>query len=267
MLLPLYKYDMIYNNGASLPKKGLDFALRVLSEELRQHYKKYGREGKIMLSDFQKFFPTASHNMILERHKRILRHPNIRQLTDLLITSCPGDKGLPLGVEVSQMEMTAFPSPVDNFMKCQLGLKGFGHYMDDYYTLIPPDRDADEILQKKIELSARLGLTVHRGKTVICSLKKPFKFCKAKIRLTETGRVIISRNRQSLARSRRKFKKFKALYDEGKMTLEDVYQAVQCAFGYFGKYHDHGRVLKLRRLLYALFGFSVEDKVNFKEAL
>ena len=267
VLLPLYKHDMIYNNGASLPGKGLDFALRLLSEELRQHYRKYGREGSIILSDFRKFFPTAPHGTILERHKRLLKHPNIRQLADIIVTSFPGNGGLPLGVEVSQMEMVALPSPLDNFMKCQLRLKGFGHYMDDYHTLVPPDRDPHEILEKKIEFAAKLGLTVNREKTVICSLKKPFKFCKAKIRLTETGRVIISRNRQSLARSRRKFKRFKELYDEGKMTLWDVYQATQCSFGYFGQYHDHGRVLKLRRLIFALFGFSAEDRENFKEAI
>lgn len=265
-LLPLYQPEMIYNNGASLPKKGFHFTKKMLCEDLRRHYRHYGREGVIVLLDFKKFFPSVPHAAVYERHKKLLLHPNIRELADKLVRSLPGERGLPLGVETSQIEMVSFPSPVDNFIKCQLGIKGAGHYMDDYYIILPPDADPSAVLKKIIGKAREIGLTVNSAKTQIRPLTKPFKFCKAKYRLTETGRVVINGNRDSMKRARRKFRYFRGKVERGEMSLPDLRAAVQGAFAYFAGYNDHGRVLRLRRLFYALFGFSAEDKENFKEA-
>ena len=264
-LLPLYAPDMIYNNGASIPGKGFQFSRNQLCKDLRQHFRIYGRDGFVLLLDFTKFFPSVPHSSVYARHLRILRHPNIRELADKIVASIPGGYGLPLGVEVSQMEMVSLPSPVDNFIKCQLSMKHAGHYMDDYYVIVPPDRDPFDILAKITEKARSIGLTVSQKKTQIRPLTKPFKYCKAKYTLTETGRVIVNGNRDSVKRARRKFKYFHGQVESGEMSLEDLRQAVQPTFAYFDKYNDHGRVLRLRRLFYALFGFSAEDKENFKE--
>lgn len=259
VLLPLYLPDMIYNNGASIPGKGFLFSRKRLCEDLRRHYRKYGREGKIILIDFKKFFPNASHETIFSRHRRLLLHPNIRHVADLIVRSMPGERGMPLGVEASQMEMVALPSPLDNFIKCQLSLKGAGHYMDDYYVLVPPDRDPAAILEAIICKTRELGLTVNREKTQIHPLTKPFKYCKAKYLLTETGRVVVNGNRLNMYRSRRKFKSFLRMYRNGQLTIEDVYFGAQGAVAYFEGYNDHRRVLRLRRLFHALFGFTIEQ--------
>ena len=105
--MPLYTPDMISHNGANLPGKGFHFSLHALADELRWHFLHYGREGWIILTDFEKFFPSAPHSAIYQRHERILLHPNIRDLADRFLE--PGGKGLPLGVEISQMEMVALP--------------------------------------------------------------------------------------------------------------------------------------------------------------
>ena len=33
--------------------------------------------------------------------------------------------------------MVALPSAVDNWLKCQVGVHCAGHYMDDYYIIMP----------------------------------------------------------------------------------------------------------------------------------
>lgn len=260
--MPLYLPDMIYENGASLPGKGFHFGMRILAEDLRQHFRRYGREGWVLLLDYKQFFPSASHAAILDRHKRLLRHPNIREIADSIVHSVPGDYGLPLGVEVSQMEMVALPSPVDNFIKCQLMIKGASHYMDDYPILIPPDRDPKEILKRITEKAAQYGLTVSLSKTLIQPLTKPFKYCKAKFTLTETGRVYIHGNRKSMARTRHKFRALKRMLDSGERAFEDVRTSVQGSIAYFENYDDHNRVLKLRRLAFALFGCRLDKHHN-----
>lgn len=260
ILLPLYLPDMIYNNGASLPGKGLHFSFRMLKEDLRWHFRRYGMDGAIILIDFKQFFPSASHQAIYERHNRLIIEPGLKALCDKIVSSSGKDKGMPLGVEPSQVEMIGLPSPLDNYVKCQLGIKCAGHYMDDYYIMVPPHRDAKDILAKFVHKAASLGFIVNLNKTKIQSLEKPFRYCKAKFTLTSTGRIIMNGNRDSVKRARRKIRAFKKMYDAGMMSFDDVYMSVQSSLAYFKNYNDHNRLLRLRRLFYSTFGMSAEQQ-------
>lgn len=265
VLLPLYLPSMIWNNGASLRGKGFEFSKRELREDLRYHFRRYGRDGNVILLDFRKFFPSVSHEMVFERHKKFLLNDDIRKVGDDIVNTVQGGKGLPLGVEPSQAEMIAFPSALDNYIKCQLSLKCAGHYMDDYYIIVPPDRDPREIMQLIVAKAESLRLTISSSKTRIIPLTKPFKYCKAKYTLTETGKVIVNGNRDGIKRARRKIKAFYHKIQNGEMSYEDLWTSVNGILAYFGSYNDHGRILRLRRLFYAIFGFSPERIENFRE--
>lgn len=265
VLLPLYLPSMIWNNGASLRGKGFEFSKRELREDLRYHFRRYGRDGNIILLDFRKFFPSVSHEMVFERHKKFLLNDDIRKVGDDIVNTVKGGKGLPLGVEPSQAEMIAFPSALDNYIKCQLSMKCAGHYMDDYYIIVPPDRDPKEIMRLIVAKAESLRLTISLSKTRIIPLTKPFKYCKAKYTLTETGKVIVNGNRDGIKRARRKIKAFYHKIQNGEMSYEDLWTSVNGILAYFGSYNDHGRILRLRRLFYAIFGFSPERIENFRE--
>lgn len=176
-----------------------------------------------------------------------------------------GGVGLPLGVEPSQAEMIAFPSALDNFIKCQLSIKCAGHYMDDYYVIVPPDRDAKEIMALIVAKAESLKLTVSKSKSRIVPLTKPFRYCKAKFILTETGRVVMNGNRDGVKRARRKIKAFRTKIQNGEMSYDDLWTSVNGMLAYFESYDDHNRVLRLRRLFYSVFGFSPERIENFRE--
>lgn len=265
VLLPLYLPSMIWNNGASLRGKGFEFSKRELREDLHYHFRRYGRDGNVILLDFRKFFPSVSHEMVFERHKKFLLNDDIRKVGDDIVNTVQGGKGLPLGVEPSQAEMIAFPSALDNYIKCKLSIKCAGHYMDDYYVIVPPDRDPKEIMQLIVAKAESLRLTVSQSKTRIIPLTKPFKYCKAKYTLTETGKVIVNGNRDGIKRARRKIKAFYHKIQNGEMSYEDLWTSVNGILAYFGSYNDHGRILRLRRLFYAIFGFSPERIENFRE--
>lgn len=83
VLLPLYLPDMIWNNGASLPGKGFHFSKRLLREDLHYHFKRYGRDGSIILLDCKQFFPSASHRVIYARHDRLIHDYDLRKLGDM----------------------------------------------------------------------------------------------------------------------------------------------------------------------------------------
>ena len=99
-----------------------------------------------------------------------------------------------------------------------------------------------------------MGLTVSRRKTKIVPLSRPFRFCKVKFQLKPTGRVITHGNRDGMKRARRKLKAFKAKVDAGEMTVQQVREWLTSQIAYFENYNDHGRVLRLNRLFYAIYG-------------
>lgn len=137
--------------------------------------------------------------------------------------------------------------------------------MDDYYILVPPDKDPKEIMKLVIAKAESLRLTVSLSKSRIVPLTKPFKYCKAKYHLTETGKVIVNGNRDGVKRARKKIKAFYHKIQNGEMNYEDLWTSINGIFAYFESYNDHGRVLRLRRLFYAVFGFSPERIENFRE--
>lgn len=159
----------------------------MLVQDLCSFYRKYGRNGNVILLDFKQFFPSAPHDQIYKRYNRLILDPKLRKIGDAIVEANKKDIGMPIGVEPSQAEMIALPSPMDNYIKCQLQMKYAGHYMDDYYILVPPNMNERKVLSLIIEKAQSMGLTVSRNKTRIVPIYKPFKYCKAKYTITEKG--------------------------------------------------------------------------------
>lgn len=253
-LLPLYQPGMIYENGASMKGKGLSFHFDMIKKHLHEIYRKYGREWVIRTNDYSQFFPSASHKTILDRHDYYIFDEDMKSLANGMIEAMGKNGcGVNLGVEVSQTEMVAFPSKIDNWLKCQVGLEFSSHYMDDYLAAHESKEKAKEVDAEFIKKSEAIGLHVNKSKSRIVLLTKPFKFCKATFILTESGKVIVHGNRDSFTRAARKMKSLARKYREGEIELSAIDTSIQCSIGYFENYNDHARVLKLKRLYHWLF--------------
>lgn len=256
VLIPLYTPSMIYDNGASQKDKGLHWHFRRLKEHLRWHYRRYGREGCVVLLDLKGFFPNANRSLIYERHKRFIYNYHLRVLADHIVTSAPSTskgRGMPLGVEPSQQEMVSLPSDVDNYIKCQLGIHCAGHYMDDYYIIHNNIEEAKAMARNIIRRFEAIGIPVNKKKCKVIPLTKPFRFCKARFTLTKTGKIKVNGCRDGVKRARRKLKLFHREFLDGKRTLEEVDQFMNSQTAYYRGFDDHGRLLRLRRLYYAIF--------------
>ena len=260
MLEPLYDPSMIYDNGASRIGKGLHWQIKRIKQQLARHYRKYGRAGGVLLLDLKKFFPYAPHSIIYQRHQRYILNPDFRQIADTIIDTAPGEfpgRGMPLGVEPSQQEMAAMPSAVDNWIKCQMSTHSAGHYMDDYCIILPDIEDLKKLGRAIVRQFEIRGIPVNKKKCKIIPLTKPFRWCKARFTLTETGKIKVNGSRDGVIRARRKLKLFHREWLAGKRTLQEVAQYMNCQEAYYKNFDDHGRLLRLRRLCYAIFGGRV----------
>ena len=255
VLLLLYSPRLIYDNGASLEGKGLVFSQKQFDVELRRHKKKYGFNGYIIITDCTGFFPNADREIVKAYHREI-PDKKLGAISDKITDVGDGHKGLPLGVEPSQIEMIALPSALDSYMNCQVGVVT-GHYMDDYHILVPPDKDPHYILDKFVNKASEYGIIVNRRKTKIVEFGKPFKFCKMKRYIATDGKVVKRGCPKSITRARRKIRKYAR--DRKQMRYEDVYMSVNSSIAYFRNFNNHNTELKLKRLFYSLFKFRCDD--------
>ena len=256
VLVPLYNPSMIYDNGASQRDKGLHWHFRRIKDQLHWHFRRWGREGAVGLIDLKGFFPNAPRWSIYQRHQRLITNPDLRWLADTVVRYAPStapERGMPLGVEPSQQEMVALSSAVDNWLKCQKGIHCAGHYMDDYYIIMPDVEQLKAVIREMVRRFETMGIRVNKRKCRIIPLTKPFRWCKARFTLTETGKIKVNGSRDGIKRARRKLKLFYREFKAGKRPLKDVEQYMNCQSAYYKNFNDHGRLLRLQRLYHAIF--------------
>lgn len=256
VLIPLYGPSMIYDNGASQKKKGLHWHYKRLTDQLHWHFRHYGREGAVLLIDLKHFFPGANRALIFQRHRHFILNDDLRRIADTIVQYAPSTapgRGMPLGVEPSQQEMVSLPSSVDNWIKCQRRVHCAGHYMDDYVLLFPTVEEAKAAGHEIVRRFEAQGIRVNKRKCKVSPLTKPFRFCKARFTLTETGKVKLNGSRDGVKRARVKLKYFHTEFKAGKRTLDTVDQYMECQTAYYRNFDDHGRLLHLRRLEHAIF--------------
>lgn len=273
-LIPVLSRSFIYDNGASLAGKGIDFAIGRMGCHLDRYYRRHGNDVYILTFDFKSFFDSISHKVAKRMMRENIQDDKIynyaahvvdrfktpKQLAKLKSVGIDEGVGLGLGSQICQILAVAIASPIDHYVKEVLGIKEYGRYMDDGY-LIHHDKKYLRKCIKLISIKAKeLGLKINPKKTKIQKLCKGFRFLKIRFILTETGKIIRKLARESVTRMRRKLKKFKKLLDEGKMILEDIRTSVQSWISHVNKMNSYGTKCSMLALCDKLFDGRIEVK-------
>lgn len=223
VLTPAFEKHFIHDNYACRKGKGVHAGIDRTKEYLRAHYRKYGLEGYVLKCDIEKYFDSIDHEILKGIVRKLVKDDRVFNLLVMIIDSITGS-GLPLGNQTSQLFSLVFLSAFDHYVKETLRIKHYIRYMDDF-VLIDPDKEYLQYCKKEIEfLLADLKLELNQ-KSHIFPIKNGFDFLGFYIYLTNTGKVIMKLRRESKERMRRKLKKFKELYREGKITKEQIDQA------------------------------------------
>ena len=224
VLIPYLAKPLIYDNYASLKRRGTTFARKRFEILMRRYMAKHGRDGYILQIDISKYFDSINHG-ILKRmvHERIHEPPEIMNLIDYLIdTASVTGEGLNLGAEAPQIFAIYYLSGIDSWIKVVKGIKYYGRYMDDMFILSDSKEELKDLLA---ELRARLGelkLAVNERKTHIVKLKHGFTYLQIKYTISESGLIVKRPTRAKVVRERRRLKRFRGLCDAGRMKEYDV---------------------------------------------
>lgn len=215
-LYPILTYNLIFDNGASQKNKGTKFATDRLIKHLRQHIRRFGVSGYILLIDYKSYFDNIDHQILKKYYRRYIKDPRLLALTDLFVDAF-GDKGLGLGSETSQIHAISYPNKIDHYIKEVERIKGYGRYMDDSYIIHENKKVLEGVLSRIRKLCDDLGIRLNPKKTYITDLKHGFSFLKTRFHFTETGKIIKRPCRKSITYERRKLKKQGKLVAAGLM--------------------------------------------------
>lgn len=251
-LVPMLSRTFIYDNGASMQKKGYTFAAKRLTQHLQQHYRKYGTEGYVLLFDFSKFFDRVSHRLIKGVLRKEFTDERIISLTEHFIDAF-GSVGVGLGSQISQVFALASANRLDHYVKEVCRIKGYGRYMDDGYLIHRDKAYLQKCLAGIKALCAELEITLNTKKTQIVKLTHGFTFLKIRYYLQPNGKVVKKIYRRSVTKMRHKLKSFRDLIARGVMTYEDVYQSFQSWRAYALNFNAYRTILSMNALYNSLF--------------
>ncbi|MBR4193739.1 MAG: hypothetical protein IKQ54_05365 [Oscillospiraceae bacterium] len=257
-LNPILCRTFIHDNGASLPKKGYDFAVNRLTQHLRRHIREHGREGYILLFDFKRFFDNVDHALIKAELRRQFTDPRIVKITSHFVDMF-GNRGLGLGSQISQVLALVSGNRLDHYIKEVLGIKGYARYMDDGYLIHHSKAYLQECLVKIRALCDKLGIVLSEKKTQIVKLSHGFPWLKMRVFVTPSGKIVKKIYKRSVTRERRKLKKLRKMLDRGKVTREDIYNAWQSWKSYALRFNAWHTVQNMGKLYDRLFVFEEGD--------
>lgn len=286
-LVPVLKNKLIYDNGASMKDKGVEFTRQRLNLHLGRAIKEYGAEFYALTFDFKGFFDSIPHRTCLDVLSNSFIDRYIQGLTMAIVKSyekatirCIKDeslreeklrtlngnrsKGICLGSQVSQIMALAAPNKLDHFIKDMCGIKHYIRYMDDGIIFSDSKAFLHDLLERMKEICNNLGLTFNVKKTRIVKVSRGFVFMKVRYRVTSTGKVIRTLTRAGIVRMRRKLKKFRRLVDDGRITLDDVYNSMQSWLAHSKvalSYHTKRSMLKLYNQLFD--GYRITKKWEY----
>lgn len=252
-LVPVLTRSLVYDNGASLKGKGIHFAIFRAKHHLQEYYRRYGtNEGYILLMDFSSYFDRIQHKPIYDLVNRSFDDEKLKRLI-LSFVDAFGLESLGIGSQVSQIFAVSYPNRVDHYVREVLHMGLAQRYMDDSYIIARTREELEEVLAVIRPMYDELGIVLSERKTMIIPLKR-FTFLKVRYLLTDTGKVIMKPNPKAFTRMRRKLRKFRAMVDNGVMTMEQVRTAYNSFYGYNQHLDCHKSLRQMDKLYYDLFG-------------
>lgn len=251
-LVPVLSRTFIYDNGASMERKGYSFAVNRMCQHLHEHYRKHGNDGYILLFDFSKFFDRISHELIKGILRKEFTDERIIKLTEHFVDAF-GDIGMGLGSQISQVLALASANRIDHYVKEVCRIRGYGRYMDDGYLIHHDKEHLNKCFDEIKQLCEELGIVLNTKKTQIVKLSHGFTWLKIRFYLLDSGKVVRKIYKRSITKMRVKLKKFRVKVDKGQMTLEDVRASWQSWKAYSENFNAWQTARNMQELYTKLF--------------
>lgn len=250
-LEPLFERRMIDHSFACRAGKGTHRALDML-----QHFLRGG--SWVLKLDIRKYFYSIDHALLMNDVDAVIGEAPVRALLRQIVGSysagqeyyfpVEGDdlfsvvrpRGLPIGNLTSQLLANTFLSPLDVWIKRELGWKRYLRYMDD---LVFVGQSRQEMHRLRAALEHRLAarrLVAHPTKTQIFPVRNGVPFLG--FRLYPHHRRIL---RLNLQRFSKRMRRYQTAVAHGEIDLHRVRRSLSAWLGYADPARHAGLIERL----------------------
>lgn len=166
-------------------------------------------------------------------------------MVDMLIDSFPGDSGIGLGSDIAQFIELAVLDGMDHYIKEHLHERFYLRYMDDF-LIISNEKDRlvydTKIIAKRLK---GIGLELHPAKTHITPIRRGIKWQGYRYKQTETGKIIMTVDKQKIYHERRKLKRMVRLVKVGKLPKETADHSLESWRAHAKVGNNHQVIVKM----------------------
>jgi len=224
---PHIENRLLPTNSASQKGKGTDHSIKTFRRALAKAYRKWGKDFYVVTTDYHNYFGSLPHDKIIEEIR--FNDPRSEKTLRDYINMFPGDRGVGIGGEPSQIIAIVYPSRVDRMIACNCPTLASGRYMDDSWFICHTKEEAQYSLKKFIEVSTELGLEINWNRTQIHHMKsQSVTWLKQRTSLTDTGKIVMKLTRKNVNQRLKAIDHYGLLFACGQMPLECLYMAMQC---------------------------------------
>lgn len=231
-LYPQMVRGFIGANMACQKGKGTTAARDFFKAMLRRAFIKYGTNRfQVLCGDIKGYYD----NMVHAETERMIREKCDEWTAARTIETLErqyrfhGLKGYNPGSQMVQIAGISYLDEHDHFVKEVLRRKFYIKYMDDTRTIGAPDEDMESVRDEMAKELAKVGLWFHEDKTRIIRASDGVLFLGFVFRVTDTGRVRVSRDPDKVKTLRRKFRRLANKVRRGEAEAEVIDESWQCA--------------------------------------
>jgi hypothetical protein len=246
----------IYDNVACQKGKGTKLAIKRLKVMMIKAYRLWGNDYYIAQFDIRHFFGSTLHTIAKRAIRKRVRDDWAVDMVNMLIDSFLGDRGIGLGSDIAQFIELSVLDGMDHYIKEHLHERFYLRYMDDF-LIISNDKARLQYDKGIITKGLRgIGLELHPSKTHITPARRGIKWQGYRYRQTETGKIIMTVDKQKIYHERRKLKKMVRLVKAGKLPRETAGHSLQSWRAHAKIGNNHGVIAKMEKYYKGLW----EDK-------
>lgn len=212
---------LVKEASANTRGRGTDYGVDLLRKGLRRFWTKHHCVPFIVKADIHSFFASIPHDRVLQIVDRYLDDEDVRRIVKKFVALT--ERGLPLGLQQSQLLANLYLSELDHKLKERLGVEIYGRHMDDFYILCRTQEEAEHVLSWVKVYVESIGLELN-PKTGI--FYRSFDYLGFRFTMSDTGKIIVRVSKTKLKSKKHHLRKLVNQLAAKEITpkrMEDAY--------------------------------------------
>lgn len=144
------------------------------ADRAQDHLRNSRPDSYLLQMDIRKFFYRIDRDVLATLWARKIKDAKVLELLSVF-AQYPDGAGIPIGNLLSQLSALVYLSPMDHYIKRELGIKRYVRYVDDF-ILFDLDREQAHDLRVRIEVWLKETLRLELSKWTVQPVRRGFNF-------------------------------------------------------------------------------------------